>query len=371
MEWSLMQQQLDEYQVDVAGLVEMNLDFNKPMVRKEIEEKTKSFDKFAKISFSASKESYSATPHKPGGTITLAKGNWVGRVVEKGQDTLGRWTYMSMEGKHSRSIMFINFYRVCKKNAESGGCKIRTQQERDLYKIKKSQKDPREAVLEDLEKEMKKRHGEGYIIILFGDINEEVRNATRVQEFLESTELKNVMQVKHPGVTLPTTYTRGRKCLDLMAVSKALDDKAIDKCGFIPFHHGMPSDHRALYMDLKTEYIFTNTHVEDGAPTFKRFTTNQAKKCDKYLFHLEAYLEETRISRKTSQLEKEMNEYLEFGKGDIQEMIERCKTLFAKTTQLMIASEKKTGRAHYKKGKESSPILAEAARDGIDASKTQ
>ena len=88
MEWSLTMQQLDEYQVDVAGLVEVNLDLYKPLVKKEIYEKTIQYDKHAKITMSASKESFNPTPYKPGGTITLAKGNWAGRVAESGQDHL-------------------------------------------------------------------------------------------------------------------------------------------------------------------------------------------------------------------------------------------------------------------------------------------
>ena len=58
-----------------------------------------------------------------------------------------------------------------------------------------------------------------------------------------------------------------------------------------------------------------------------------------------------------------MKEYLDNKEGDINEMIEMCKKLFEKTSQLIIASEKKVGRTHYKNGKDSSPILTEAAKD--------
>ena len=36
LDWTLMLQQLEEYQIDIAGLVEMNLDLNKPAVKKII-----------------------------------------------------------------------------------------------------------------------------------------------------------------------------------------------------------------------------------------------------------------------------------------------------------------------------------------------
>ena len=75
LDWTLMLQQLEEYQVDIAGLVEMNLDLNKPAVRKIIRDKMIKYDKHARISMSSSLESYSSTPHKPGGTVTMIRGN--------------------------------------------------------------------------------------------------------------------------------------------------------------------------------------------------------------------------------------------------------------------------------------------------------
>ena len=271
-----------------------------------------------------------------------------------------------MEGKNGKKIMFLNFYRVCKKNSESVGCTIRTQQERDLDKFRKSQKDPREVILCDLEKEICKRHEQGYYVIVYGDINDEVRDSKRVDKFLENADLKNIMKMKHHDKELPTTYRRGKKCLDIMAMSASLDDKVVDKCGIIPFHHGMPLDHRAFYVDLNVERLFTNAYVSDGDSTFKRFTTNQTKKCDKYLYHLERYMEENRIFKKVNELENEMRNYIDNQEGCLEQMIETCKKLFEKTSQLMIASKRKVGQAHYKKGKESSPILTEAAQDVIE-----
>ena len=81
-------------------------------------------------------------------------------------------------------------------------------------------------------------------------------------------------------------------------------DKTIVACGMLPFYHGMPSDHCALYVDLNIDYLFTNAYVDIGIHTYKRFTTGQAKKCDKYLFLLEKYLEENRVIKKVQELQK-------------------------------------------------------------------
>ena len=205
LEWMLTLQQLEEYQVDVACLVETNLDTNKPSVKRDLKEKMNSFDKYARITSSSSRESHTDTAYKPGGTTIIARGNWAGRVTSMGQDELGRWSFITMEGKQDRKVTIIAFYRVCKKNAETGKTTIRVQQERDLYNFRKSQKDPREVILCDLESEILKKQNEGHEIIIFGDINDEVRDSKRVQEFLEACNLKNVMTEKHPNKVLPTT----------------------------------------------------------------------------------------------------------------------------------------------------------------------
>ena len=112
----------------------------------------------------------------------------------QGQDELGRWSYVIFEGKGGNKIMFLTFYRICKKNTESGGYTIQTQQERDQYDKRKSHQDPREVILRDLEKEISLKHKEGYKIFVFGDINDDVRDIQRVNKFLMKSQLKNIMK---------------------------------------------------------------------------------------------------------------------------------------------------------------------------------
>ena len=64
-----------------------------------------------------------------------------------------------------------------------------------------------------------------------------------------------------------------------------------------------------------------------------------------------------------------MREAINKGTGSKQEMINQCKTLFEKTTQLMIASERSVGKKHYKKSYPFSPKLNEAATRVIKSEK--
>lgn len=132
-----------------------------------------------------------------------------------------------------------------------------------------------------------------------------------------------------------------------MAMTKYLDKGIIIKCGILPLYDGMPADHRGFYVDLDSGKLFSNSFTDASQLSFERFNTNQVKNCNKYLYLLEAMLEENRIMTKVDKLEKQMITFLQCKKGNLAEMIAQCKNLFNKTTELMLASDKKSGRAHY------------------------
>ena len=123
----------------IAGYSEINLDLNKPLVKYEITY----FDKNSKLSMSASKTTVTTSKYKRGGTITLARGKWAERVIKKGQDSLGRWSYITLIGKGGKLVKIVTTYRVCKKSKTEGKCTIRIHQEKDLIDNKKKILDPR------------------------------------------------------------------------------------------------------------------------------------------------------------------------------------------------------------------------------------
>ena len=94
--------------------------------------------------------------------------------------------------------------------------------------------------------------------------------------------MKNVHKRNHNG-TLPRTYDKGKDCLDMIAISKTINDQAIKRCGMLPFYETMPSDHCALYCDIDVDHIFSQVNVDPTKHTFKKFTTDKAHLTDKYL----------------------------------------------------------------------------------------
>ena len=98
--------------------------------------------------------------------------------------------------------------------------------------------DPQEAILVDLTAQIQKNQNLGHNIIVIGDVNEDIENGKRINEFLLENNMYNAIEQKHDG-RLPATYDRGTKCLDIMvAVSNSISPDSIARCGYLPFYEG-------------------------------------------------------------------------------------------------------------------------------------
>ena len=359
IDWEMLLNNINDLQVDVVNLSDINLDLNNAEVVHKLMEKAKRMDKHMKMITTTSKTTAGTSVSKRGGTMSMIRGNWAGHVKSMSKDKLGRWTSIEMVGKKGKIIKIISTYRVCDQRYAQGNCTVYLQQQLDLIQEKRENTDPREVILEDLSKMIATDHSQGKIVILCGDMNENIGESKKLKTFLEENDLYNAVEVNHQGL-YPATYDRGKHCLDWVAISNSVDPKAIKRSGYLPFYEGYVSDHRALYIDIDAKQLFTNAKPNTNRDIYKRFTTDRVKKCEKYIKGLETYIREARVDTKVSKLKTEMEHYQQTKFGNIDEMIVRCKTLFEKVTQLMTASEKRVGRKHYPSGYPFSRKLKEA-----------
>ena len=364
-EWEILLDVMHYYQADIFGICEMNLDLNQPGVNYELLKRLKKIDRNAIMSTSSSIKTTTDTPFKMGGTSTTVRGNISGRIVKKGSDKLQRWSYVLMKGKGNKHLKIITTYRTGINKGNADNCTIRTQQERDLMHEYGEIKDPREQLLIDLTKEIQKDHNNGTNVIVMGDMNEDIESGKRINLFLQEAGLKNIHKCIHKG-KLPHSYDKGNKCLDIMAMTGSLPTNAIKEAGIMPFYHGMPSDHRAFFIDIDPIYVFTNIHTDPTRNIYKRFSTSNAKNTDKYLKQLENDIEDARVTNKIDDLERDIKQLISHNKGSREKIIKRCKTLFNKVTQMMISSDKKVGRIHYPDGFPMSPTLKRSAEKVIN-----
>ena len=155
-EWELVLESLDERQVDIACLTEINLAVDKPEVKYTLREKAKKMDKNIHLNMTCSKTNLTDSISKRGGVMTITRGNWAGRIIKSGNDKLGRWNYITLVGKKNRCMTIYSIYRVCDQKNQAGDCTIYMQQENDLKMDRRIQCNPREAILVDLTKEIKR-----------------------------------------------------------------------------------------------------------------------------------------------------------------------------------------------------------------------
>ena len=365
IEWELIQYFLFTLQVDVYGITEVNLDLNNKQVVEQLRQRVRKNDPHAMMVTSSSLQQLDSTPFKMGGTVLGTTGGWSGRINRRGSDTLGRWTYITFDALHSKEVVIINFYRVCAQHHSVGGGTIYMQQKKDLLKARGKDMDPRKVILQDMAKFIKNEHEKGNLVILMGDANEELRdNDNSINDFLHETGMKNIMAERFgDDVTLPTTYDRGNKCIDLMAMSAAAPQGVVQSAGYLPFYHLFATDHRGYYVDLNIEKLFDYMRADTIRQFYRRFTTTRITACDNYLQALESMLEKAGMFKNVDRLEEKMREHREKNGDDPlpKELVQRCITLCTKTSQLMMSAEKKSGPAPYQGGHRFSPRLRDAA----------
>lgn len=81
-------------------------------------------------------------------------------------------------------------------------------------------------------------------------------NKNKWRAMLQNCNMCLATDIKFPTEQLPATYERGQKCLDMVAISNSLPISVIKAMGYLPYSDPIPSDHRAVYVDLYTKTLF-------------------------------------------------------------------------------------------------------------------
>jgi hypothetical protein len=150
---------------------EHNLDTNKFAVRQSLQNIAR--QSFTHHSLQTATSSTKADRfYKPGGTLILAQGDMVGRIKDRGSDSLGRWTWMKLVGRNNKIITIISAYQVCVRPTNRTGTTAYHQQE-SLLRLKGAKKaNPRKYFHRDLNEFIRITKTRKEQIILVGDFNE-------------------------------------------------------------------------------------------------------------------------------------------------------------------------------------------------------
>ena len=108
-----------ENEVDILGVAEHNVDNCSPSAALAMRQALQRIERNFSLTIGGT-TTRMETPYKPGGTLMVARGNVRGRIMERGSDSLGRWTYIRIRGKQGRSLWILTAYQVCKSSPTAG-----------------------------------------------------------------------------------------------------------------------------------------------------------------------------------------------------------------------------------------------------------
>ena len=206
-------EKLRKADVHLFAAAEHNLDTNKFAVQKSLHD-------IARRSFqhynlqTATSTILAKNLYKPGGTLLMAQGDLVGRIKERGSDSLGRWSWMTMVGKNQRMITIISAYQVCARSSKRTGTTAYHQQESILRTrgIKKAK--PRKYFYRDLNEFIRICKTKKESVILVGDFNEPMNERSSTARIAATHGLVDILFQRNSQLPEPTTYARGPNRID-------------------------------------------------------------------------------------------------------------------------------------------------------------
>jgi len=200
--------------------------------------------------------------YQPGGTGVLCVNQVVHRALRPGDDTLGlgRWCWTRIRGPNGFFLRIISMYRPCFASGPLSTYQqhVRTLSQRQRYDC------PRDAILTDLAKEMHLWQDMGDHLMVLTDFNDDV-TASDARKWAADLGLVEAITYLNPGPA-PPTFQRGSRPIDGIFIAPQLLPFAAG--GYLAFGDAMPSDHRALWLDLHLPELCPqrpDTHIRPTA----------------------------------------------------------------------------------------------------------
>jgi hypothetical protein len=230
--------------------------------------------------------------YKPGGTMSMALGNIVGRIIERGGDRLGRWSFIRYAGTGHRTIMVVSAYQVCTRPTNLHGTTAFHQQQAIFQQERRANIAPRKNFCHDLTKALLMWKTRGDSIILMGDFNEDITLPKSGMSALlhdSNLELVDIIGHTHSSAVGVPTYLRGTTRLDFALISRELIP-SVNACGYLPFHSNFRSDHRFLFIDFDTSQLFGSMTSSLAPAIYRDFSSKDSKAVEKYIRIKHQYL---------------------------------------------------------------------------------
>jgi len=189
---------------------------------------------------------------------------------------LGRWAYITLQGKNNTKTRIYSIYVPVKSMGENTAYK----QQARFHIAKGDIRCPRQIMIEDLKKSLKDAKDKGENLIIGGDLNAETTTSPW-KEIADEFDLKDAIRDAH-GNRGPSTWAFGQSQIDAILVTRSLQ---VNACGYLPYTQAV-GDHRTIWVDLPHESILGHRTPRFPTKSARRLTTRDPRVTKKYLTHL-------------------------------------------------------------------------------------
>ena len=203
---------------------------------------------------------YGNRKKKPGNNLHEATtGKIASKATTAGNDDLGRWSYITTQGRGGRKITYVTAYQPCD-NQRSGPNTWWSQLYRAM--LKRGDKDPKPRaalIMKDLESFLQGLRSEtGHYIVLGIDANERMLPTSMIDDLRLKCELVDPQDELH-GKTESPSYARGSHKIDRVLISSELLP-AVKTAGTLGHHDlGIVSDHMGIFVTFDEEKLYRGT----------------------------------------------------------------------------------------------------------------
>ena len=226
----------------VVGFSELNTNWTKISAQESVWNRTQNWYHNPKTQVSWLCDPDWPSTHQQGGVALTIQGHLSNYVQEKGEDkrNLGRWAWISLEGRSEVKTVVIQIYRPCVNERDQGS----------VYNQQKTWTDSENPIADydkDLLALIDEFRNNGNQIIVMGDFNHAMGTKREgIEAALETRGIIDHIRQRYGRDSAPNTHYRGSKPIDAILASETLE---LVRGGYDP---GDPivSDHRSIWAEF-------------------------------------------------------------------------------------------------------------------------
>jgi hypothetical protein len=140
-------------------------------------------------------------------------------------------------------------------------------------------------------------------MVLLVDWNSDVRGE-KTRKYMADLGMRKIIMEFH-GDAGPPTYNIGSKPIDGIFMTQ---DLYIVQGGYIPFGMGIGSDHRCLWLDIRTRVLMGQEFEQSRNFAARRIKCNGLRVRNKYIQHYEQYIEKKQLRERSRNISSDAKE---------------------------------------------------------------